>query len=153
MSWGVSTCLKIRTYNWKPPGQPVSNSRYEFYPRILRENGPQNTIVDHSVSYEMPLLNPTQGVRSVSMWLTRFITLAAFFVMSKNESRAEREAAIVDLNAIAVDFDIEPIPSDPVRIPSQHQTQAKSILHDIAPPRIPSDPAPDPVCFAGSQGK
>ena len=85
---------------------------------------PQHTIVNHSVNYEMPLLNPIQGFRSVSMWLKRFITLAAFFVMSENESRAEREAAIVDLNTIAVDFDIEPIPSDPVRIPSRkmHQT-------------------------------
>ena len=59
------------------------------------------------------------------MWLKRFIALAAFFVMSKNESRTEREAVIVDLNTIAVDFDIEPIPSDPVRIPSHHQTEAK----------------------------
>ena len=43
------------------------------------------------------------------MWLKGCLTLAAFFVMAKNESRAEREAAIVDLNAIAGDFDIEPI--------------------------------------------
>ena len=35
------------------------------------------------------------------------------------------------------------IPSDPVRIPahSMHQTQAISITHDIASPRLPSDPA------------
>ena len=130
---------------------------FQFQVRILPQDPEgkllQNTIVDHSVSYEMPLLNPIQGIRSVSMWLKRFIALAAFFVVSKNESRAEREAAIVDLNTIAVDFDIEPIPSDPVRIPSHHQTQAKSILHDIAPPRIPSDPASGPVCLAGSQRK
>ena len=25
------------------------------------------------------------------------------------------------------------------------------MIHDIAPPRIPSDSASDPVCFAGSQ--
>ena len=34
------------------------------------------------------------------------------------------------------------IPSDPVRIPSHkmHETQARSIVHYIASPRIPSDP-------------
>ena len=64
--------------------------------------------------YSGPAWSPQRGPgpqewRSFSMWLKGFLTLAAFFVMAKNESRAERGAAIVELSAIAVDFDIEPI--------------------------------------------